>query len=101
MTKILLKGFTLVEVLVSLAIVAIILSFIMLPFKGCKVNPEQTYKVYNVTDSSGKTYYHLNHMCGNKYYDQQHREYIFHGNYTVISATISGSDILKLRIEKE
>lgn len=67
----------------------------------CGINPEQTYRVYNVTDSSGKTYYNLNHVCCDEYIDQQGRRYTFHGNYTVISSTISGYDILRLRTEKE
>jgi len=75
--------------------------FILL-FCGCSINPEQTYKVYNVTDSSGKTYYNLDHgFIEHEYYDQQGKQYIFHGNYTVISSTISGYDILRLRTEKE
>lgn len=102
MIKMLSKGFTVVEVLVSLTIIATLFCLIILPsFKGCKVNPEQTYRVYNITDSSGKTYYNLNHIYGNTYFDQQHKEYIFNGNHTVISSTISGYDILKLRTEKE
>jgi len=74
--------------------------FILL-FCGCSINPEQTYKVYNITDSSGKTYVNLNHVCCDEYIDQQGKQYIFHGNYTVISSTISGYDILRLRTEKE
>lgn len=102
MIKMLSKGFTLVEVLVSLTIIATLFCLIILPsFKGCEVNPERTYRVYNITDSSGKTYYNLNHIGVNQYRDQQHNDYIFHGNYTVISSTISGHDILKLRAEKE
>lgn len=74
--------------------------FILL-FCGCSINPEQTYKVYNITDSSGKTYVNLNHVCCDEYIDQQGKQYIFHGNYTVISSTISGHEILRLRLEKE
>lgn len=74
--------------------------FILL-FCGCSINPEQTYKVYNITDSSGKTYINLNHVCCDEYIDQQGKQYIFHGNYTVISSTISGYNILRLRTEKE
>lgn len=74
--------------------------FILL-FCGCGIDPERTYKVYNITDSSGKTYVNLNHVCCDEYIDQQGKQYIFHGNYTVISSTISGYDILRLRTEKE
>lgn len=74
--------------------------FILL-FSGCSIDPERTYKVYNITDSSGKTYVNLNHVCCDEYIDQQGKQYIFHGNYTVISSTISGYDILRLRTEKE
>ena len=76
--------------------------FLIIFFCGCEVRPDKTYRVYNVTDSSGKTYYNLNRSIGeHEYYDQQGKQYIFHGNYTVISSTISGYDILRLRTEKE
>ena len=79
-----------------------LLIFLMIFFCGCEVKPDKTYTVYNVTDSSGKTYYNLNHrFIEHEYYDQQGNKYIFHGNYTVISSTISGYDILRLRTEKE
>lgn len=74
---------------------------IVLPITGCKVNSEKIYKVYNVTDSSGKTYYNLIHAGDNYYRDGQYNDYFFHGNYTVISSTISGYDLLKLRAKKE
>ena len=78
--------------------------FLIIFFCGCEVKPDKTYRVYNVTDSSGKTYYNLNrHMytVEHEYCDQQGNKYIFHGNHTVISSTISGYDILRLRTEKE
>lgn len=77
------------------------LALFILLFCGCSINPEQTYRVYNVTDSHGTTYVNLNHVCCDEYIDQQGKQYIFHGNYTVISSTISGYDILRLRTEKE
>lgn len=75
--------------------------FLIIFFCGCGVKPDKTYTVYNVTDSSGKTYHNLNHFIEYEYYDQQGKKYIFHGNHTVISSTISGYDILRLRTEKE
>ena len=90
--------------LISLTIIVTLFCLIVLPITGCKINSEKIYKVYNVTDSSGKTYYNLNRPYGtmvNMFYDQQNRQYIFYGNFTVISSTISGYDILKLRSEKE
>jgi len=77
------------------------LALFILLFCGCGVKPDKTYTVYNVTDSSGKTYHNLTHSMTNEYYDQQGKKYIFHGNHTVISSTISGYDILRLRTEKE
>lgn len=77
------------------------LLFILLLFCGCSINPDKTYRVYIVTDASGKTHNNLNHIYGNEYRDQQNREYRFHGNYTVISSTISGHDLLKLKTERE
>lgn len=80
------------------------LIFLMLFFCGCEVKLDKTYTVYNVTDSSGKTYYNLNRHTNrieHEYYDQQGKRYIFYGNHTVISSTISGYDILRLRSEKE
>lgn len=79
-----------------------LLILLILFFCGCEVRPDKTYRVYNVTDSSGKTYFNLNHhFIEHEYYDQQGKQYIFHGNHTVISSTISGYDILRLRTEKE
>lgn len=75
--------------------------FLIIFFCGCEVKPDKIYTVYNVTDSSGKTYYNLNRGCCDEYVDQQGKKYIFHGNYTAISSTISGYDILRLRTEKE
>lgn len=79
------------------------LALFILLFCGCLcgINPERTYRVYNVADYNGKTYVNLNHVCCDEYIDQQGKQYIFHGNYTVISSTISGYDILRLRTEKE
>lgn len=78
--------------------------FLIIFFCGCGVKPDKIYTVYNVTDSSGKTYYNLNRYMPSpehEYYDQQGKTYIFHGNHTVISSTISGYDIFRLRTEKE
>ena len=85
------------EYKMNLKYVALVLLFIC----GCGINPERTYKVYTVIDSNGKTYNNLNHICSNQYSDQQGKEYTFNGNHTVISSTISGHDLLKLRTEKE
>jgi hypothetical protein len=56
-----------------------LLIFLMLFFCGCEVRPDKTYRVYNVTDSSGKTYYNLNRYTGeHEYYDQQGNKYCEH-----------------------
>ena len=77
---------------------------ILLVLCGCsnKIEPNMTYKICTVIDSSGKTYNNLSRVFGsniNEFVDTNGKEYVFHGNYTVIYSTISGYDLLKLKME--
>jgi hypothetical protein len=77
------------------------LLILFLLFTGCGIDPNKTYTVYTVIDSTGKSYHNLIQSTVEEYRDVQGNSYIFKGNYTVISSTITGHDILKLRAEKE
>jgi hypothetical protein len=62
---------------------------------ACGVNQEKTYRVYDVTDASGKTYRNLNHSGGDVFIDYDGNQYIFNGNYTVITRKVSGEQFLR------
>lgn len=73
---------------------------------GCnhKIEPNETYKLNTIIDSSGNTYSNLRPRFinnTNEFVDIHGKIYVFHGNYTVISSTISGYDLIKLTREKE
>ena len=74
---------------------------ICLAFVGCgpiePIEPKKTYTVFDVTDSSGKTYRNLNRRRFNEnlYVDYYSNEYTFHGNYTTITRRVSGDQFLK------
>jgi PBP1b-binding outer membrane lipoprotein LpoB len=77
----------------------------LLFLSGCQIDPSKTYAVYSVVDANGNKYDNLipiNYPDGNQFLSINRKQtYIFHGNYTVISATISGKDVIKNRLEKE
>lgn len=71
------------------------------PRRCCDIDLNKTYRVYTVIDSTGKSYHNLTIITDKQYIDAQGNVYIFNGNYTAISSTITGHDFLKLKIEKE
>lgn len=79
----------------------------LLFLSGCEIDPSKTYTVYSVIDANGNKYDNLIPNNGNGSYTNsfltinRQQTYVFHGNYTVISSTISGKDIINNRLEKE
>ena len=70
---------------------------------ACKIDPEKTYTVYDVTDASGKIYRNLNHKGYNIFIDSNGNYYKFNGNYTAITRKVSGEQLLKeiQKVEQE
>jgi hypothetical protein len=67
-----------------------------------KIDPETTYKVFDVTDGTGNTHRNLKRFDGSTFVDHHRNLYSFHGNYTVISRNVSGEELLKeAGVEKE
>ena len=64
--------------------------------KSCRViDPQKTYTVVDVTDSSGKTYRNLYELSKNTFMDYHGNSYTFNGNFTAITRKISGEQFLK------
>jgi hypothetical protein len=78
----------------------------LLFLSGCEIDPSKTYTVYSVINANGNKYDNLipngNALYSNSFLSiNRQQTYVFHGNYTVISSTISGKDIINNRLEKE
>jgi len=59
------------------------------------IDPEKTYSVIDVTDSSGKIYKNLRGLSNNTFMDYHGNSYTFNGNFTAITRKVSGEQFLK------
>ena len=59
------------------------------------IDPQKTYTVVDVTDSSGKTYRNLYDLNHNTFRDYNGNNYSFNGNFTAITRQVSGEQLLK------
>lgn len=64
--------------------------------KSCGViDPQKTYTVIDVTDSSGKIYRNLIPVSNTIFMDHYGNSYTFNGNFTAITRKVSGEQFLK------
>jgi len=60
-----------------------------------KIDPEKTYTIVDVTDSSGKNYRNLIELTKYTFRDYHGNVYNFNGNFTAITRQVTGEQLLK------